>query len=140
MTPLAISKIRSNYATLARDRDGLAADLSARLRALSAVSKPPFGAGARNEGAAVVALLDRMVGSLDGLGAPARDREALRPCHEGQDWQTSDYIAIGEALLDTIQARLASEFDEEARAAWAAAFVLAADMGMQPSPEAEAGC
>lgn len=133
MTPRAISKIRSTYAMLARDRDGLASELSARLG--GCLSARP---GSASAGAAVVALVDRLVQSLDRPDGGVPHLEALR---DGHHWPSADYMLIGEALLDTVQARLASAFDDDARAAWAAAFVLAAEVGMHAGKmAANPGC
>lgn len=128
MLPLAVAKIRANLATLAKDPDGLARDLSARISARAPAFVPSMLADALKNDGLLVAKLNRVARVLDQPVLVRAELEPLQPSDRRDGNTQSDYVAVAEALLDTLQARLSSEFDEEARSAWATAFVLVADV------------
>lgn len=127
MTPRAVAAIRADFAVLAADPDGLARDFYARLFALAPDLRPLFRGDLREQGSKLTAMLALVVRGLDRLDALAEPVRALGRRHVAYGVRPEDYAVVGHALLDTLERRLPA-FGEEARAAWAEAFALLADL------------
>jgi hemoglobin-like flavoprotein len=133
VTPTDILTIRHNFAELAGDPDGVAAEFYERLFARDPSLTHLFRADMKAQGRKLTAALALVVNSLDRLEGIVGQIQALGDRHRGYGVQPAHYATVGAALIDTIEARLGPAFDEEARAAWSTAYgVLAEAMLIAP--------
>lgn len=122
----AIALVQAQFCLVARDVDGFAADIHARLGQGEARGQEIVRRRHRVVGLAlIVSSLDR----LDGIHAYLADCGRR---HAEDDVSAGDYAVVGDALIDTLAARLGSAFSADARRAWRRAYALVTDI-MQAS-------
>jgi len=119
LDPASITLIRANFAAIAGDADGFAADFYSRLFALSPQVRPMFGEDLTEQRAKLVRMLSMLIASLDRPEQLATPLANLGQRHAGYQVQNHHYAVVGAALLDTLAARLGSAFDDAAHTAWA---------------------
>jgi hemoglobin-like flavoprotein len=119
LDPASIALIRTQFATIAGDADGFAADFYARLFVIAPQVRPLFGSDLAEQRAKLVRMLSMLIAGLDRpdqLSAPLAN---LGQRHAGYQVQSHHYAVVGAALLDTLAARLGADFDDAAHTAWA---------------------
>lgn len=125
MTPDQVARIRDDFRRVGADADGFAAAFYRRLFHDDPAVTPLF---ARVDMAAqrtkLVAALAFVVQGLDRPTAMIPAVSALARRHVGYGVVDEHYAAVGAALLATLAERLGPTFDDEARAAWAAAYEM----------------
>ncbi|WP_257388604.1 globin domain-containing protein [Tahibacter caeni] len=119
LDPASITLIRANFAAIAGDADGFAADFYTRLFALAPQVRPMFGADLAEQRTKLVRMLSMLVAGLDRPDQLAGPLANLGQRHAGYEVQSHHYAIVGAALLDTLAARLGADFDDAAHTAWA---------------------
>ena len=136
MTPTDIMTIRHNFAELAGDADGLAAEFYMRLFALDPSLTHLFRSDLKAQGRKLTAALALVVNSLDRLEGILGQIQTLGLWHRDYGVEAAHYATVGAALIDTLEARLGPAFTEEARLAWGSAYGILAE-AMLTAPAAD---
>ncbi len=137
MTEDEIAEVRASFARLAADGDGFAADFYARLFARAPDVRPLFPADLAGQGGKLVAMLALVVRGLGDLAPLLLAIDALGARHARYGVRPAHFAAVGTALVETLAARLGSDFTPAAAAGWGAAYaLLSARMiaALQPVP------
>ena len=133
MTPTDLDLIRSTFASVVGEPEPFAAAFRSRAVTLDrslAPLLPPIGK------AQAARIADTMAIVLEGLDASecsAAKENAFALRHRWAGIQPRHYGTIGQALLDALASRLGPAFSDDARAAWANAFVQLAEALMARS-------
>ena len=122
MTPTDIQNIRTTFATLSQDPDGLASEFYARLFESAPSVRPLFKEDLRDQGNKLVGMLAVVVHGLDRLDAIIGAVQALGRRHVAYGVCAEHYALVGAALLATLESRLGAVFTEDVRSSWASAY------------------
>ena len=122
--------IRMSVDRLAEDSEGMESDFFSQLFRRDPVLTSMMQARVAHNGDHLVGMLSSMVNGLEdgdtllhlagALGRPDLTR-GIQPRH---------YIAVGQALIDTLALRLGERFTEPMRMAWTEAYVMLAEAVM----------
>lgn len=126
MTPADIAAIRSSFRSLSGAPDALAGAFYERLFALDPSLRHLFKGDLEAQGRKLVLVLSHVVQALDRLDSILGDVRSLGRRHAGYGVEPRHYGTVGEALLDTLSARLGAAFDAETRRAWTKAYTVLA--------------
>lgn len=133
-----IRLIRESWAKVVPASDVAARLFYGRLFALEPATRPLFRGDLAGQGAKLVATLDTLVASLEGLAAIRPHAEALAVRHVGYGVAARHYDVVGEALLWMLDRMLGPDFTPETRAAWAALYATLARTMLAAAAGAEA--
>ncbi len=122
LTPMDIQVIRDGFKRLAGQPEELAADFYARLFALDPALRPMFKTDLKSQGAKLIGALAHVVHGLDRMDTIIEDVRALARRHVGYGTVPAHYATVGQALIETLEAKLGASFDAQARAAWGNAY------------------
>ncbi|WP_424812409.1 globin domain-containing protein [Roseococcus sp. YIM B11640] len=129
MTPRNCELIRNSFPKLAGVAAPAAALFFRRLFAIDPTARRLFAAtDLEAQGARLMATLGFVVGSID---RPDRLRPAIRALaarHASRGVRPDHYLAVGEALLWTLERGLGPDFDADLRVAWTDAYLMLVSM------------
>ncbi len=138
MTPEQVALVRDSFRQVAPYADTVAMLFYGRLFALDPRLKPLFrGTDMREQRRKLVAALTLAVQALDRPEAVAPALRALGRRHAAYGVRPEHFATVGQALLDTLEEGLGSDFTGETRAAWAACYALVAATMQEGMAEAE---
>ena len=137
MTPAAIAAIRADFAAVAPDADGFAAEFYTRLFGIDPSLRPLFPTDLAPQRKKLVQALAMVVAALDRLETMTETLRGLGRRHGGYGVEAGHYATVGEALLATLEARVEA-FGDRNRAAWGAAYAALADIMIEAANETAA--
>ena len=126
MTPQQKTLVRQTFARFAAHPARAGALFYDRLFALEPSLRTMFPKNLQTLGQKFVNTLGAMIGALDDAGLGAVHLDALGRRHAMYGVQPQHYEAMREALLWSLAQLLGDEFDDDAAAAWCAAYKTAA--------------
>jgi len=127
-----IARIRAQFALIAPQAELFAEEFYERLFARMPGAREMFKGDMREQGAKLTRMLAILVSKLDvpdQLEAPLMQ---LGQRHRGYGVKAADFEPVAAALLTTLAHRLGDEFDDEARTAWTAVYLRAAEAMQKP--------
>ncbi len=122
MTPQQISLVQTSFARVAPIADQAAAQFYERLFATTPEVEPLFRGDMKVQGAMLMAALKTVVVGLDRVDAIAPIARDLAKRHLAYGVKREHYVAVGAALLWTLERGLGTAFTSDIAAAWGAAY------------------
>jgi hemoglobin-like flavoprotein len=95
--------------------------------------KPLFSSHPKEQYQKLVAMLNRVITSLDRLDEIREDIAGLAIRHRGYRVQTIHYDMVGAALLWMLESALGSDFDPATEKAWVACYTFLANAMIEAS-------
>lgn len=120
--------MRMQYAHLGENVDGFAADFYARLFELAPQVRPLFAADLVAQGRKLAASLGLLIASLDNPERLVGPLAQLGRRHSSYGAEHGHFAVVGQALLETLAARLGDDFDTGSADSWSRAYQCAAGM------------
>lgn len=117
-----IVRIRNGFGLVAADADGFTAAFYARLFELAPTVRALFPDDLAPQRDKLKHMLAMLTASLDRPAALQAALAALGDRHRAYGVVRSDFVVVGQALLDTLAARLGAAFADADRAAWTALY------------------
>jgi hypothetical protein len=133
MTPTDLQLIRLTLAGVAGNPEPFATAFRSRAVTLDRSLAPLLPLVDRAQAARIVETMALVLDGLDAADSTAAKEKAFALRHRWAGIQPRHYAAVGQALLDALASRLGTSFGDNARAAWASAFVLLAEALMARS-------
>jgi nitric oxide dioxygenase len=138
VTPIQIDLIRASWSKVESIQETAADLFYGRLFELDPGLRPLFGrTDIAKQGKVLMQTLTVVVKSLDRLDHLLPAVQALGRRHGGYGVRAEHYETVGAALLWTLEQGLGAEFDEQTRAAWAAAYATLASVMIDASTSDE---
>jgi len=122
MTPQQIALIQTSWAEVVPIMDTAAGLFYQRLFVLDPAVRPMFKGDMREQGRKLMSTLGFIVNSLTRLDELVPVAQELARKHVGYGVQAAHYDTVGAALLWTLEQGLGAKFNDETKAAWAAAY------------------
>jgi len=117
-----IVRIRNVFGLVAADADGFTAAFYARLFELAPTVRALFPDDLAPQRDKLKHMLVMLMASLDRPATLQPVLAALGDRHRAYGVVRSDFVVVGQALLDTLAARLGAAFGADDRAAWSALY------------------
>jgi hemoglobin-like flavoprotein len=124
MTPKQIEIVQSTFAKVAPIAEVAAGLFYARLFELDPALKPMFTGDMKRQGMMLMSMLATAVRGLTNPDALMPVVRGLGRRHVAYGVKDSHYETVGQALIDTLEKGLGSDFTPEAREAWTSAYAL----------------
>ena len=124
MTPIEIDLVQSSFAKVAPTADTAATLFYERLFEIAPEVRPLFKGDMTEQRRKLMMMLGVAVNGLKDLELnpdPVRD---LAVRHVGYGVKPEDYQQVGDALIWTLERGLGTDFTDEVRAAWLAAYAM----------------
>lgn len=137
MTPADIATIRADFAVVASDADGFALRFYQRLFEIDPSLHALFPADLTPQRKKLVQALAMVVAGLDRLETMITTIAELGRRHGAYGVEPHHYAAVGEAILATLEERVAA-FGDRNRAAWGKAYATLADVMITAANDAMA--
>jgi hemoglobin-like flavoprotein len=135
MTPKQIELVQQSFRKVAPIAD-LAADLFyARLFEIDPSLRRLFKGDMKKQGAMLMSMIASAVRGLSNPNALIPVLTALGRRHSGYGVVDAHYATVADALLWTLKHSLGSEFDDEMKDAWTAAYMMMASVMQQGASE-----
>ena len=138
MTPQERSLVQESFAAVRPISDQAAAMFYDRLFTIAPEVKPLFKGDMSEQGKKLMQMLAVAVNGLNNLEAILPAVQELGRKHVDYGVTAAHYQPVGEALLWTLEQGLGEAFDDDTRAAWAAAYGLLAGVMCDAAAEAQA--
>ncbi|TYC56377.1 hemin receptor [Rhodobacterales bacterium] len=122
MTPDQIQRVQTSFGKVAPIANQAAAMFYARLFDLAPEVRPLFKGDLAAQGGKLMATLGVVVKGLSNLEAIIPAAETLAVRHVDYGVRAEHYQPVGEALLWTLEQGLGSDFTDETKSAWGAAY------------------
>ena len=132
LEPTQIQRIRSQFCMIAPQAELFAEEFYERLFARMPGAREMFKGDMREQGAKLTRMLAIMVSRLDTPEQLETPLAQLGERHRGYGVKPDDFEPVAAALLTTLASRLGSEFDDDARIAWTAVYLRAAEAMQKP--------
>ena len=126
MTPNRIALIRSTFAPLAADPDGVAQAFYARLFTIAPQLRALFPLEMAGQRGKLMTMLGAPIGLLENPALLVQALQALGRRHVVYHVRDEHYELVGAALLDALATGLGDAFTPEVRAAWTEFYGVAA--------------
>ena len=124
MTPKQIEIVQSSFAKVAPIAEAAAGLFYARLFELDPDLRALFKGDMKRQGMMLMSMIATAVRGLSHPDALLPMVKNLGRRHVGYGVKDSHYGTVGQALIETLQKGLGSDFDAEMREAWLAAYSL----------------
>jgi hemoglobin-like flavoprotein len=124
MTPKQIEIVQSSFAKVAPIAEAAAGLFYARLFELDPELKPLFKGDMKRQGMMLMSMIATAVRGLSNPDTLLPMVKNLGRRHVGYGVKDSHYGTVGQALIETLQKGLGTDFDAEMREAWLAAYSL----------------
>ena len=131
MNPSQIDLIQTSFKAVAPSADLAAEVFYSRLFELDPSLRRLFRADMKEQGKKLMQTLALVVANLRNLDQIVPAVQKLGERHAGYGVEEEHYATVGAALLWTLEKCLGETFTKEAKAAWAAAYTLLADVMKQ---------
>ena len=118
LTALEAQCLRGQFARLADDADGFAADFYDRLFAIAPLVRAMFRGPMPEQRAKLMRMLGLLVQRLDAPQELSLALSGLGERHRAYGVMAADFEPVGRALIGALGARLGEDFDGLARGAW----------------------
>ena len=117
-----ITRIRRGFGAVAADADRFTAGFYARLFELAPTLRPLFPDDLSSQRGKLKHMLAMLIAGLDRPVTLRPALAALGDRHRSYGVVKSDFIVVGQALMETLHAHLGEQFSPADRAAWAALY------------------
>jgi hemoglobin-like flavoprotein len=117
-----IARIRHGFSAVAADADRFTADFYERLFELAPTLRPLFPDDLSSQRGMLKHMLGMLVATLDRPVALRPALAGLGDRHRSYGVVKSDFIVVGQALIDTLDAHLGEQFGPADRSAWTALY------------------
>jgi len=124
MTPQQIEIVQSSFTKLAPIAEAAAGLFYSRLFELDPDLKPLFKGDMKRQGMMLMSMIATAVRGLSNTEALVPMVRNLGRRHVGYGVKDSHYATVGQALIETLEKGLGSDFNAEMREAWVAAYSL----------------
>lgn len=122
MTPEEIELVQGSFAKVAPIKDTAAELFYAKLFEIAPEVKPLFKGDMSEQGAKLMTTLGVVVNGLKDLDAIVPVAENLARQHVAYGVEAGHYTHVGDALLDTLEKGLGSDFTPATKDAWITAY------------------
>jgi hemoglobin-like flavoprotein len=124
MTPQQIEIVQSSFTKVAPIAEAAAGLFYARLFELDPDLKPLFKGDMKRQGMMLMSMIATAVRGLSNTEALLPMVRNLGRRHVGYGVKDAHYATVGQALIETLEKGLGSDFNAEMREAWVAAYSL----------------
>ena len=124
MTPKQIEIVQSSFAKVAPIAETAAGLFYARLFELDPKLQPLFKGDMKRQGMMLMSMIATAVRGLSNTEALVPMVKNLGRRHVGYGVKDSHYATVGQALIETLEKGLGSDFDAATREAWLAAYSM----------------
>jgi hemoglobin-like flavoprotein len=122
LDPAEITRIRSGFNAVAADADRFTAGFYTRLFELAPTLRPLFPDDLSSQRDKLKHMLVMLVAGLDRPVVLKPALAMLGDRHRSYGVVKADFIVVGQALIDTLDAHLGEQFGHADRSAWAALY------------------
>ena len=127
MTSEQVKAIQESFAKVAPISEQAAEIFYGRLFEIAPAVEPLFRGDMKEQGKKLMAMLTVVINGLSNLEAILPAASALAKRHVGYGVKATDYAAVGEALLWTLERGLGEHWTPDVAAAWTAAYTVLSD-------------
>jgi len=138
MTPKQIELVQASFTKVVPIAEAAAGLFYARLFELDPNLKPMFKGDIKRQGMMLMSMIATAVRGLSNTQALVPMVKNLGRRHVGYGVKDSHYAIVGQALMDTLEKGLGSDFDAATREAWLAAYSLLSSVMKAGAAEMEA--
>jgi hemoglobin-like flavoprotein len=138
MTPRQKELVKSTWVSVVPISEQAAELFYGRLFELDPALKPLFKGGMKEQGAKLMKTIGLAVSALDNLEPLIETLKDLGANHAVYGVKDEDYDTVAAALLWTLEKGLGSQFTDEVKNAWAAAYGVLAGVMKTGAAEAQA--
>lgn len=128
LTPQQITLIQASFSKVEPIADQAAEIFYSKLFEYDPSLKPLFKSNMKDQGRKLMSTLKVAVSSLTDLDKLVPVLQGLAVKHVDYGVKVEDYTPVGNALLNTLQAGLGSDFDQKTRQAWTTGYQTIADV------------
>ena len=135
MTPQEIALVQNSFEKVAPIAEAAAGLFYGRLFEIDPSTRPLFRGDMKTQGAMLMQTLGMAVRNLHQPGRILSAVQALGRRHVGYGVQDAHYVAVGNALLWTLEKGLAADFTPDTKAAWTQAYGVLSSIMLEASNE-----